>query len=139
MLFQRLIEIFRLVNIIFSLFFQSYNMPFVSFNRCHLGDPECGGWRPPWRHTAAFLFPSRVQHPASPQPAGRLQPLRLAREEQVPQQQQQQPPRRQRSSGRRGTLAGKPQPAAARSEWTFTQLCGYSSKQSTKQSISSLL
>lgn len=103
-----------------------YNMLFVSFDRCNLGDPECGGRRPAWRHTAAFLFPSRVQHPASSQAGGRLQPLRLAREEQVPQQQQ--PPRCQRPQGGRGTLAGKPRRAAARSEWTFTQLCGYSSE-----------
>lgn len=80
-------------------------------NRCHLGDPERGSGRPPRRHAAALLLPGRVQHPAAPSAGRRLQPLCLAREEQVPQQ--------QRPSQR----------GAARSERTFTtQLCGSSSK-----------
>lgn len=115
------------------------NTLFVSPGRCDLGDPERGGGRPPGRHAAAFVFPGRVQHPAQPKPGRRLQPLRLSGEDQVPQQQQQQHPRCQRAYGGRGTLAGKPQRAAARAEWTLTQLCGYTSKQSTKQSVSSLI
>lgn len=62
------------------------NEPFVLL-RCHLGDPECGGRRAPRRHAAAFVLPSRVQHAASPPAGGRLQPLCLTGEEQVPQQQ----------------------------------------------------
>lgn len=96
--------------------------PLLPCNRCHLGDPERGGGRPPGRDAAALLLPGRVQHPAAPSAGRRLQPLRLAREEQVSQQ--------QRASQR----------GAARSERTFTtQLCGSSRKQSTKQSINSLL
>lgn len=102
-------------------------MLFASCYRCDLGDPECGGGRPSRRHTAALLLPGRVQHPATPPVGWRLQPLCLAWEEQVLQQQQ--PSQRRRL----------PQRDAARSEWTFTQLCGSSSKQSTKQSINSLL
>lgn len=102
-------------------------MLFASRYRCDLGDPECGGGGPSRRHTAALLLPSRVQHPATPPVGWRLQPLCLAWEEQVLQQQQ--------PSQRRWL----PQRDAARSEWTFTQLCGSSSKQPTKQSINSLL
>lgn len=108
---------------------------FVSSDRCHLGDPERGGRRPTRRHAAAFIFPSRVQHPAPPEPGGRLQPLRVAREEQVPEQQQQPRPQRQQQQSH----GGKPTPAAARPEWTFTQLSGYSSKPASRQSISSLV
>lgn len=90
-------------------------------HRCHLGDPERGSGRPPGCHAAALLLPGRVQHPAAPSSGRRLQPLRLAREEQMPQQQW---PSQRRS---------------ARWERTFTtQLCGSSSK-STRQSINSLL
>ncbi len=109
------------------------DMWFTSFPllcRCDLGDLECGRRRPAGRHTAVILLRDRVQHAATPQSGGRLQPFRLTTEEQAGHQ--------WGSSKRpRGPLGAPSGLHSARSKWTQSQLCKYYTKWSPKQLISS--
>lgn len=103
---------------------------FLLLCRCDLGDFECGGGRPAGRHTAVILLQDGVQHAATPQSGGRLQPFRLTTEEQAGHQ--------WGSSKRpRGPLGGPTGLHSARSKWTQSQLCKYYTKWSPKQLISS--
>lgn len=86
--------------------------------RRDLGDPQRGSRGSPRRHPAAVLVRDGVQHAAPAQRAGRLQPLRLAAEEQARRRRRRQ--QLQRARRRLGPDAGA-DPAG--SKRTVSQCC----------------